>query len=100
MTTTLRPLADRVLVKIIPRDEKTAGGLFIPQSATDSRPVTHAVILAVGPGRILEDGRRIEPHVKAGDTVLISKYNGAEIVHEGARCLMCREDDLLGVVEG
>lgn len=93
----LRPLQDRVIVKRIEADEKSPGGIIIPDNAKE-KPV-EGIVLAVGKGRILESGNVRPLDVKAGDHVLFSKYAGTEIKVDGADAVMMREEDLLGVVE-
>ena len=94
---TIRPLHDRIIVKRLQETEKTAGGLYIPDTAKE-KPVEGKVI-AVGSGKLLEDGTVRKPDVKAGDKVLLAKYSGSEIKIDGEEYLILREDDLLGVVE-
>jgi chaperonin GroES len=94
---TIRPLHDRILVKRLQEVEKTAGGLYIPDTAKE-KPV-EAKVIAVGSGKILDDGTVRKPDVKAGDKVLFAKYSGSEIKIDGEEHLILREDDLLGVVE-
>lgn len=91
----LRPLADRVVVKPIEAEEKTKGGIVLPDTAKD-KPQEGEVI-AVGPGRILENGTKIPPEVKVGDRVIYSKYSGSEIKVEGEEYLIVRESDILAV---
>jgi chaperonin GroES len=93
----IRPLSDRILVKRVAEEQKTAGGLHIPDSAKE-KPL-QAVIVAVGSGKIQEDGARRKPALEAGDTVLLSKYSGGEIVIDGTEHLILREDDVLAVIE-
>lgn len=93
----IRPLHDRVIVKRIENESKTKGGLFIPDTAKE-KPI-EGTVLAVGNGRILEDGTVRKLEVKAGDRVLFGKYSGTEIKLEGEEHLILREDDILGVVE-
>jgi len=93
----IRPLHDRILVKRLQEMEKTAGGLYIPDTAKE-KPVEGKVI-AVGSGKILEDGSVRKPEVKAGDKVLFAKYSGSEVKIDGEEHLILREDDLLAVVE-
>jgi chaperonin GroES len=93
----IRPLHDRILVKRLQEAEKTAGGLYIPDTAKE-KPIECKVI-AVGSGKVLEDGSVRKPEVKAGDKVLISKYSGNEVKIDGEEHLILREDDLLAVVE-
>ncbi|MFO7156165.1 MAG: co-chaperone GroES [Pseudomonadota bacterium] len=94
----IRPLHDRVIVKRVEEEEKTKGGIIIPDSAKE-KPLEGKVI-AVGSGRILEDGTVRPLDVKPDDRVLFSKYAGTEIKIEGEEFLMLREDDILGVIEG
>ena len=93
---TIRPLHDRILVKRLKEVEKTAGGLYIPDTAKE-KPV-EARVIAVGSCKILDDGTVRKPDVKAGDTVLFAKYSGSEIKIDGEEHLILHEDDLLGVV--
>lgn len=92
----VRPLADRVLVKRIPEETKTAGGILIPENAKE-KPSEGAVV-AVGSGKLLKDGSTKAPEVKIGDKVLFGKYSGTEVKIDGEEHLILREDDLLGVV--
>jgi chaperonin GroES len=94
---TIRPLHDRIIVKRLQETEKTAGGLYIPDTAKE-KPVEGRVI-AVGSGKILDDGTVRKPDVKAGDKVLFAKYSGSEVKIDGEEHLILREDDLLAVVE-
>lgn len=91
----IQPLGDRVVVKPQPAEEKTASGLFIPDTAKE-KPVKGTVV-AVGPGRV-ENGTKIDMTVKAGDTVLYGKYSGTEIQLDSEDLLIMRETDILGVV--
>ncbi len=93
----IRPLHDRVIVQRIEEEEKTKGGIIIPDTAKE-KPQEGKVI-AVGPGKILENGTKIPLDVKVGDRILFGKYAGTEIKIEGEEYLMMREDDILGVVE-
>lgn len=92
-----RPLGDRVLVKRVEEEEKTKGGIIIPDSAKE-KPLEGKVV-AVGNGKVLEDGKVRALDVKPDDRILFSKYAGTEIKIEGEEFLMLREDDVLGVVE-
>lgn len=92
----LRPLADRVVVKVIEVEEKTEGGIVLPDTAKE-RP-QEGEVLAVGPGRRLDDGSLLPLSVKVGDRVLFSKYGGVEVKVEGEEYLILREDDILGVL--
>ncbi len=92
-----RPLHDRVVVKRIDAEEKTRGGIIIPDTAKE-KPI-EGKVLAVGNGKVLEDGKVRPLDVKAGDRVLFSKYAGTEIKLEGEEHLIMREEDILGVIE-
>jgi chaperonin GroES len=97
MTTKVRPLHDRVIVRRLDEEEKSAGGIIIPDTAKE-KPVQGEVI-AVGKGKILENGEVRSLDVKKGDRVIFSKYAGTEIKLDGHEYLMMREDDILGVIE-
>ncbi len=93
----IRPLQDRVIVKRIEEEEKTKGGIIIPDTAKE-KPMEGKVI-AVGKGKVLEDGKVHPPDVKAGDRILFGKYSGTEVKIDGEEHLIMREDDILGVIE-
>ncbi|MFT3768601.1 MAG: co-chaperone GroES [Minicystis sp.] len=93
----IRPLQDRVIVKRVKEEEKTKGGLYIPDSAKE-KPV-EATVVAVGNGKVLEDGTVRKLDIKAGDRVLFGKYSGTEVKLDGEEHLILREDDILGVIE-
>ena len=93
----IRPLQDRVIVKRVQEEEKTKGGIIIPDTAKE-KPI-EGEVLAVGNGKIMEDGTRRTLDIKAGDRVLFSKYAGTEIKVDGEEHLMMREEDILGVIE-
>jgi chaperonin GroES len=93
----IRPLHDRILVKRLEEETKTAGGLFIPDSAKE-KPI-QAKVIAVGAGKRDKDGKIIALEVKAGDRVLFSKYSGTEVKIDGDDHLILREDDLLAVLD-
>ncbi len=93
----IRPLQDRVIVKRVEEEEKTKGGIIIPDTAKE-KPIEGKVI-AAGNGKVLEDGKVRPLDVKAGDRVLFSKYAGTEIKIEGEEHLIMREEDILGVIE-
>ncbi len=93
----IRPLQDRVIVRRVQEEEKTKGGLFIPDSAKE-KP-TEAIVLAVGSGKTLEDGTVRKLDVKEGDRVLFGKYTGSEVKIDGEQALILREDDILGIIE-
>ncbi|MDP2973190.1 MAG: co-chaperone GroES [Deltaproteobacteria bacterium] len=94
----IRPLQDRVIVKRLEEEEKTKGGIIIPDSAKE-KPQEGKVI-AVGKGKVTEDGKVIPPDVKAGDRILFGKYSGTEVKIEGEEHLIMREEDILGIIEG
>lgn len=93
----VRPLHDRVLIKPIEAEDKTTGGIIIPDTAKE-RP-SDGEVVAVGPGAYDEDGTRRPPDLKPGDRVLYGKWSGTEIKVDGADMLIMRESDVLGVVE-
>ncbi len=98
MSKQLRPLGDRVIVRRRPGEEKTQGGILIPDSSKE-KPAEGEVI-AVGPGKFLDDGKRREvADVKKGDTVLFGKYAGTETKIGDEELVVLREDDIIGVVE-
>jgi len=92
----IKPLADRVAVKPSPADEKTKGGIILPDTAKE-KPVVGEVV-AVGPGKVTDDGKTIPPEVKVGDKVLYGKYSGTEVTIEGDEYLIIRETDILAIV--
>ena len=94
----IRPLQDRVIVKRLEEEEKTKGGIIIPDTAKE-KPQEGKVI-AVGKGKVTEDGKLIPLDVKAGDRILFVKYSGTEVKIEGEEHLIMREEDILGVIEG
>ena len=93
----IRPLQDRVIVKRVEEEEKTKGGIIIPDTAKE-KPMEGKVI-AVGKGKVLEDGKVHALDVKAGDRILFGKYSGTEVKIDGVEHLIMREDDILGVIE-
>jgi chaperonin GroES len=93
----IRPLHDRIIVERLEKEAKTASGIIIPDSAKE-KPVQGNVV-AVGKGKVTEDGKVLPLDVKVGDKVLFGKYSGTEVKIEGSEYLMMREDDVLGVVE-
>ncbi len=97
MATKVRPLHDRVIVRRLDEEEKSAGGIIIPDTAKE-KPVQGEVV-AAGKGKILENGDVRPLDVKAGDKVIFSKYAGTEIKLDNKELLMMREDDILGVIE-
>ena len=94
----IRPLQDRIIVKRVQEEEKTKGGIIIPDSAKE-KPIEGKVI-AVGNGKVQEDGKVRPLDVKAGERILFSKYAGTEIKIDGEEHLIMREEDILGVIEG
>ncbi|MCB2184460.1 MAG: co-chaperone GroES [Desulfobulbaceae bacterium] len=93
----IRPLNDRILVKRLASEEKTAGGIIIPDSAKE-KPA-EGEIIAVGAGKMNDKGERVAMEVKVGDRVLFSKYGGTDVKIDGEDYLIMREDDILGIVE-
>ena len=93
----LMPLNDRVLVKRLESEEKTAGGLYIPDTAKE-KP-SKGEVIAVGPGKVADDGKRVAMAVKAGDKVLFNKYAGTEVKLDGVEHLVMREDDILAIIK-
>ncbi len=94
----LEPLGDRVVVKPAVMEEKTASGIYIPDTATQEKPEQGEVI-AVGPGKLDEAGKRVSMSVKVGDTVVFSKYSPDEIEIDGEKYLVVREENLLAVIK-
>lgn len=92
----IRPLQDRVIVRRVKEQEKTPGGLFIPDSAKE-KPV-EAIVLAVGNGKVLDDGTVRTPEVKEGDRILFGKYTGNDVKIDGEDALILREEDILGIL--
>ena len=93
----LKPLNDRLLVKRLESEEKTAGGLYIPDTAKE-KP-SKGLVVAVGPGKLGDDGKRVALMVKQGDMVLFNKYAGTEIKLDDVEHLVMREDDILAIIE-
>ena len=91
-----KPLNDKVLVKRVDIEEKTAGGLFIPETAKE-KP-SRGEVIAIGSGKVLDNGTRIALEVKKGDIVLFGKYAGSEIKLDGVEHLVMREEDILAIV--
>ena len=95
---TVRPLEDRLVVKPLDAETKTASGLFLPESAKE-RPMQGKVV-ATGPGKMLDNGTRMAMMVKKGDTVVFGKYAGTEVEIKNVKHIIVRESELLGVLEG
>ena len=93
----IRPLHDRILAKRLAEEEKTKGGLFIPDTAKE-KPL-EALVIAVGHGKVLDSGKTQALEVKAGDKVLIGKYSGSEVKIDGEEHIILREDDILAVLD-
>ena len=94
----VKPLEDRILIKPLEAETKTESGIFLPESAQE-KPMQGKVV-ATGPGRMLDNGERVKPSVKKGDTVVYGKYAGTEIEIKKNAHLIMRESELLGVIEG
>ncbi len=93
----IRPLSDRVLIKRVAEEEKTKGGLFIPDTAKE-KPA-RGVVIAVGQGKIDDNGKRVAMDIKAGDEVLFGKYSGSELKLDGEEHLVLKQDEILAVLE-
>ena len=93
----LRPLSDRIILRSLDKIEKTAGGIFLPDSAKE-KPA-EAEVVAVGPGLLNSNGKLVVPDVKAGDKVIYAKYAGTEVKVDGINYIIIRNDDILGIVE-
>jgi chaperonin GroES len=94
----VRPLHDRLIVKRLEEEEKTKGGIIIPDTAKE-KPIEGKVI-AAGTGRLNKDGKKMPMEVKTGDRVLFAKYGGTEVKMDGEEYLMMKEEDVLAVIEG
>ena len=94
----IRPLHDRVLVKRLEQEEQVRGGIIIPDTAKEKPQ--EAEVVAAGPGKVNDDGKRMPLEVKAGDRVLIGKYSGSEIKIDDEEYVIVREDEILGIVDG
>lgn len=93
----LRPLHDRVVVKRLEEQETARGGIIVPDTAKEKPQ--QAEVIAVGKGKLLEDGSRAAPNVKAGDKILFGKYSGSDVRIDGDEYLILREDEILGVLD-
>ena len=98
MATTIHPLHDRVVIRRTEEERKTAGGIVIPDNATADKP-TFGTVLAVGPGKTLDNGDVRTLSVKVGDTVVFGKYAGSEVKMHGEDVIVMREDDIIGIVK-
>jgi chaperonin GroES len=94
----IRPLHDRVIVKRLEEERKTSSGIVIPDSAAEKPD--QGKVIAVGPGKLLDDGRMLPLDVKVGDKVLFGKYAGTAVKIKGEELLVMREEDIMGVIEG
>jgi chaperonin GroES len=95
--TTVRPLGDRILVQAAPREEMTSSGLYLPDTAQEKPQ--EAIVIAVGPGKLLDNGKRVAIDLQPGDRVLFAKYSGTEIKQGTEEYLILRESDILAVVQ-
>ncbi len=93
----IKPLQDRVIVKRLEEEEKTKGGIIIPDTAKEKPQ--QGKVMAVGPGKVLEGGTKVDLTVKEGDLVLFGKYSGSEVTLNGEELLIMREDDILGILK-
>jgi chaperonin GroES len=93
----LQPLGDRVVVKRLDEEQKTKGGIIVPDTAKEKPQ--QAEVVAVGPGRMSDEGKRIAPEIKKGDKVLFGKYSGTEITVGDDELLILREEDILAIIE-
>lgn len=93
----LKPLYDRIVVEPLAAEEKTRGGIVLPDAAKEKPQI--GKVLAVGPGRVDDKGQRITPEVKAGDKVIYASYAGTEYKHEGEKLLILKESDVLAIVQ-
>ncbi|WP_284036794.1 co-chaperone GroES [Neobacillus sp. 114] len=92
----LRPLGDRIIIELVESEEKTASGIVLPDTAKE-KPQEGKVV-AVGTGRVLDNGERVAVEVSVGDRIIFSKYSGTEVKYQGAEYLILRENDILAVV--
>lgn len=92
----LRPLADKVIIKVIESEERTKSGIVLPDTAKEKPQ--QGKVMAVGPGRVLDNGQRVDPQVKEGDKVVFSKYAGAEVKVDREEYLIIGEDNILAVI--
>ena len=92
----LKPLGDRVVIRVLEQEEKTVGGIYLPDTAKE-KPC-EGEIIAAGPGKLQEDGSRVAVDVKAGDKVIFSKYAGTEVKYEGEKYLIVSERDILAIM--
>jgi len=96
-SSSIRPLGDRVVVKRTEEEQKTKGGIIVPDTAKEKPQ--QALVVAVGPGRMSEEGKRIPPSVKKGDRILFGKYSGTDVTMGDEEYLILREEDILAIIE-
>ena len=94
----LKPLADHIIVEAVVKEEKTSSGIYLPDTAAKEKPQTGKVI-AVGKGKVLENGTRVEPEVKVGEVVVFAKYSGTEVKEKEKEYLILSERDILAVLD-
>ncbi len=92
----LKPLGDRVVIRVLEQKEKTASGIFLPDTAKE-KP-SQGEVVAVGPGKLQDDGKRVALDVKVGDKIIFSKYAGTEVKFEGTKYLIVSERDILAII--
>ncbi|ABO65606.1 MULTISPECIES: co-chaperone GroES [Geobacillus] len=92
----LKPLGDRIVIEVVETEEKTASGIVLPDTAKE-KPQEGRVV-AVGTGRVLDNGQRVAPEVEVGDRIIFSKYAGTEVKYDGKEYLILRESDILAVI--
>lgn len=92
----LKPLGDRVVIRVLEQEEKTASGIFLPDTAKE-KP-SQGEVVAVGPGKLQDDGKRVALDVKVGDKIIFSKYAGIEVKFEGTKYLIVSERDILAII--
>ena len=92
----LKPLGDRVVIRVLEQEEKTASGIFLPDTAKE-KP-SQGEVIAVGPGKLQDDGKRVALDVKVGDKIIFSKYAGTEVKFEGTKYLIVSERDILAII--
>ena len=92
----LKPLGDRVVIRVLEQEEKTSSGIFLPDTAKE-KP-SQGEVVAVGPGKLQDDGKRVALDVKVGDKIIFSKYAGTEVKFEGTKYLIVSERDILAII--
>lgn len=92
----LKPLGDRIVIELIEAEEKTSSGIVLPDSAKEKPQEGH--VIAVGTGRVLENGQRVNLEVAEGDRIIFSKYSGTEVKYQGTEYLILRESDILAII--